>query len=41
MSVHSGSVNEVLADLKSEGLKYSAVIGRVKEFEYKFLYLEK
>jgi selenide,water dikinase len=41
MSVHSGSVNEVLADLKSEGLKDSAVIGRVKELEDKFLYLEK
>jgi selenide,water dikinase len=41
MSVHSGSVNEVLSGLKSEGLKYSAVIGRVKELEDKFLYLEK
>lgn len=41
MSVHSGSVNEVLAVLKSEGLRYSAVIGRVKELEDKFLYLEK
>lgn len=41
MSVHSGSVNEVLTDLKSAGLKHSAVIGRVKELEDKFLYLEK
>jgi selenide,water dikinase len=41
MSVHSGSVNEVLSGLKSEGLKYSAVIGHVKELEDKFLYLEK
>jgi selenide,water dikinase len=39
MSVHSGSENEVLAELKSSELECSAIIGYVKDYKDKSLYL--
>lgn len=39
MSVHSGSEHEVLAELKSSELEFSAIIGYVKDYKDKFLYL--
>ncbi|MCX6328823.1 MAG: selenide, water dikinase SelD [Bacteroidia bacterium] len=40
MSVNSGTENEVLAELKSSGLERSAIVGYVKDYKDKFLYLD-